>query len=466
MVEIEPQSDVNSRISSYTSFKEELKNIRPKIEGLRIEIESQKIPYMVHQIRIDSLSGELGDMQGIIKRLEAKLEFETKVFEKLKKIIQSLSFDQESLHVLEVGSFMNDEDLIKMEKSLNSLTEFTKEKWVLRILKERETEVLSAISNFFKRFLMFLSKMFAKSESKSELKVHRKFYETMMKYKFIYAFSKTNEEYRSILCITYAKKARHLYNEEYKAHLNRISELIVDKNTLKFALDALVMTYRSLLECELNFLNLMSIECEQSDIFMDVDMMILDFIDIFFKKLPCCILCSLHLYTADDFCPSLGSLGEALKKKQSSLEEVFLYQQKNLKLNSELVELFNGLGEMKIGSNFAKGLEKIIVSKACNPDVSLEQEIKNLQLVNAITHLESKSQVLEKIEGFLTLKIIDRVFGSKDEKTEIDNILKYLKPQNDGYGEALGFMKKTILDNCEEPKRAEYVKILSRVGKA
>ncbi|ELA42775.1 uncharacterized protein VICG_00090 [Vittaforma corneae ATCC 50505] len=458
-------SNIESKETSCMSFKEDLKTLRPKIDHLKTEIKSQMVPFAVHQVMIGSLSNELEEIKNTVGYLESKLDFEKKVYERTKQILLSLTVDQDNLHILETGSFTDDDDLIKIEKSLSILKEFSRGKCELKIVKEREREILDLLSNFLKRFVMFLSKLFIKSESKNELRVHRSFYEKMMKYKFIYTFSKTNSEYYTVLCVAYTRKSKDLYNEEFENHLNRVSELITDVNSLKFTLDALVMTYESLLECETNFLSLMDISSDIREIFSGVDLMIVDFIDIFFKMSPFCIIIALNLYTTGEFVNRLGSLGQSLKEKKAILEEVFLHQQKSTGLSFEVAGLINELNKMPIKSDFLENLVHAVIKKARKQNVQLEEGLKNHQIIHSVERLDDKKEIIECMERYLTPKIIDRIFGGRNERSEIKEIFKAVDSQKGGYVEAISFIKKTILENCEEAKRNEYIKILAEVNK-
>lgn len=457
-------SDMESKIKTCVSFREDLKPLNPKISHLVSEIRSQMVPFAVHQVMLDSLSNELEEVRNTVSYLESKLEFEKKVHERVKQILLSLTIDQENLHILEVGSFTDDDDLAKIEKSLSILKEFSRGRCELRVVKEREGEILELISNFLKRFVMFLSKLFIKSESKSELRVHRSFYEKMMKYKFIYAFSKTNNEYYSVLCVAYIRKSKDLYNEEFKNHLNRVSDLITDVNSLKFTLDALVMTYESLLECEANFLSIMDISSDAKEIFSGVDLMIVDFIDVFFKMSPFCIIVALNLYTTDEFGRRLGSLGQLLKEKRAALEEVFLHQQKSVGLSFEVAGLINELNKMSIKSGFLEDLVKGVVRKARKPSELLEEGLKDLQIIHSIEKLTGKEEIVEAVQRCLAPKVIDRVFGARDEKSGARDVLRSVDSRKSGYVETISFVKKTILENCEESRRDAYIKIFTEMN--
>lgn len=451
-----------SELESFKLFKESLNPFKPKIDNLSNELSLQSIPFSVHQVRIDSLSSELSDVQNTIKYLERKLEFETAIYEKLKKIILSLTADQDKLHILEIGCFTDDNDLVKMEDSLSILSEITNEKYELKILKDRESEVFEIVSNFLKRFLMFLSKLQIKSESKGELQVHSVFYNIMSKFKFIYSFSKSNSEYYTVLCVSYTKKAKNLYGEEFKIHLNRIAELIKDSGTFRYTVRALLLTYSSLLECENNFLKLMDIDCDVKDIFSNADLMIIDFIDIFYKKLQYSVIFLLIAFTTDENIKKLGSLGILLQEKKQALQEIFLHQQHGDTLTFSLGELIRDITNIKVESEFYKKLVNYVCKKAKKMAKILGNNLKNLQIIFMIKNVDGIQETIDIVKNLLIPKIIERVFGSKNEKDEISGIIKSLASDKDGYSDVLSFIKATVLENCVESKRKEYIEMFSK----
>lgn len=448
------------KLESLASLKKEISFIKPLIDLLKSEIKSQKTPHSVYQVMIDYLWGDLEEVQKETIHLKEKLKFETEVYERLKQICLSLTFDEENFHILEVGSFTDDEDLVKMEKSLAMLADFSKGEYTLKIIKERETENFQIISKFFKRFLIYISKMFTKSESNAELKVHRSFYEQMSKFKFIYQFSKTSREYFSFLCNAYTKKSMDLYNSEFKIHLNRVSELITGTETLKCAIDSIIMTYQSLLECEINFMNVLGIESTPKDIFLTVDTMIVDFIDIFFNKLPYTVIGSMFQYTSEKYVDRLGSLYDSLMEKRRVFEEIFIHQKKDNPITFEFADLMNSVPDSKFNIEFIEKMTDIVNNNCKNTRIDIYSHLKILQVLYCINKIGNKDELIENSKLILIPKILECVFG--DDKNNIEKLFKSLDSKRPGYTEITKFLNQTIIENTENEKKNELMKDISR----
>lgn len=457
--------NIEDKIESITSFKQDLQKLLSKKSLLKAEIDAQKIPYSVHQVMIDCLIDDLNDVQKVIQYLEEKLAFESEVYERVKKICLSLTIDEENLHILETGSFTSSNDIVKMEKSLILLSEFSEKSYKLNIVKERESEVTQVVSDFLKRFIMFLSKLFVQSETSSELRVHRSFYEKISKYKFIYNFSKTFGDYYNVLCVAYSRKSKDLYNEEFKNHLNRVAELITGSESLKYTLDAIIMTYSSLLECEMGFVESMEMQIDPKDIFSAVDLMITDFFSMFFKKSPYCVLTALHSYTCEDILDKLGSLGVALKKLCETFDDVFTHQHKNSELSFEIADLINTLcGSNSQDDEFLGKLMLSATDKALDRHVTVEKGIRNLQIIYSIEKLDDKEYVVGQMETFLVPKIIDRVFSSSNEVKAINALVKAYDSSKNGHISILNFVSKVIIENCDPAKKDYFIDILAKAN--
>ncbi|KAM0680731.1 hypothetical protein GINT2_001004 [Glugoides intestinalis] len=456
--------NIEEKIRSLTSFKEDLKKLLSRKSLLKAEIDAQKIPYSVHQVMIDCLIDDLSDVQKVIEYLEKKLGFESEVYERVKKICLSLTIDEENLHILETGSFTNSNDIVRMEKSLILLLEFSEKSYKLNIVKDREAEVKQVVSDFLKRFIIFLSKLFIQSETSSELKVHRSFYEKIVKYKFIYNFSKTFEDYYNVLCVAYSRKSKDLYNEEFKNHLNRVAELITNAESLKYTLDAIIMTYSSLLECEIGFIKNMEMQIDPKEIFSGVDLMITDFFSIFFKKSPYCVLISLHTYTCEDILGKLGSLGIELEKLSGTLDDVFTHQHKNSELSFEIADLINALCASNSKTDFLDKLMLSATDKAMDRHVTVERGIRNLQIIYSIEKLDDKEYIVGQIEGFLIPMIVERVFGATNEVKAIKTLVKAYDSTKKGHISILNFVSKVIIENCDPAEKDYYIDTLSKAN--
>lgn len=459
---IEDTTNIVKKLESLASLKKEISSISPLIDILKSEMKTQKTPHSVYQVMIDCLWGNLEEIQKETIHLKEKLKFETEVYERLKQICLSLTFDEENFHVLEVGSFTNDDDLVKMENSLAMLSGFSKGEYTLKIIKERETENFQIISKFLRRFLIYISKMFTKSESNAELKVHRSFYKQMSKFKFIYQFSKTNREYFGFLCNAYTKKSMDLYNYEFKLHLNRVSELITGAETLVCAIDSIIMTYQSLLECEINFMCVLGIESNPKDIFLTVDTMIVDFIDIFFSKLSYPVMGVMFKYTSKDNKDRLGSLYDSLIEKRMVFEEIFIHQRKNKPMTFEFADLMNSISENESNAGFIDKMTEIVKDNCKNTRMEACSLINTLQILYCINNIANKAELINNLKSILIPKILECAFEDKSDEKNIQKLFKSVDSNRPGYAEITQFINHTIVENAEDENKNELIRNISK----
>lgn len=446
------------------AFKKDLSNLIAGVNMVKEGSKNQRIPFQVQNVTLCKQWNEFSGIQAKIMFLKKKLEFESSVYENLKQICLSISIDEENLHILQNGSFLKDEDLIKMEKSLNLLADFSEGKYDINIITEISSEIANVIVKFLKRFMIFLSKIFIESESRSELKVHSAFYSRIKKYKFIYKASRSNAEYYNILCKAYVRKSIDLYNKEFQSHLDRISGLVNDNKGLEIAIETIVKSYACLLESEEDFMALMGMNSDPKEIFTDVDSMIINFFDMFYKQSSYCVLASISQFMDDEAVVKIGSLGAALNKKCISLNEIFLHQQRSSNLSFDLVELINSLKSRNLNEQLTARLINLAIEKAVNPKLnkSLAEGIKNIQIMHCFLDLDDLPKVISAMKKKLTGQIIATVFSSKEIKSEISNVFGYLNKDRNGLSETKEFLKSAILENCDETNRSEAIRILSK----
>lgn len=458
------EDDFRNQTESLINFKKDLKGLVPGITLIKNEASSQKLPHQVQDVILSRQWSEFSKVQNQIFSLKKKLQFETDVYENLKQICFSLTLDEENLHILKNGSFQKDEDLMKMEKSLKLITEFSESKYDINIILDSKKEVSGVIIQFLQRFIVFLSKAFGEPDSKSELKVHTAFYNSIKKFKFIYKASKTNSEYYNVLCKAYIKKSMELYNKEFHSHLNRLSELINDNKSLEIAIETVFKSYICLLESETDFMKLMEIESNSEEIFLDVNVMIISFIDLFYKQTSYCVLATISQFLDDENISKLGLLGTELKKKGQLLNEVFLHQHKSSALSFELIDLINFLKRRKLNIELCDKLTSLVFEKAISSMMNKElgEGIKNLQIMHCLEDKDNLPKILDVMKQRIAKKIIDSVFGSEEMKSGISNVFSYLKKDKNGLGETKSFLREIILENCDDTNRNEVIRILAK----
>jgi len=459
-----PNQEVDRKIREYISLRDETKTLKPKIDKLSEDLKAQQTPFKIHEVMMSSLTSQFGDIEAVTEKIETKMNFEMEVYKRLKGVVLSLTVDHENLQILETGSFVDSDDLVEIEKELAAVTEFSRGKMELEIMKEREAEVLDIISNFLKRFLTFISKMAVESEARGELRVHREFYKLIQRYKPIFKFSKTNTEYHLMICLAYMRKSKNLYESDFREYLNNLAELAKNVDGVKHATITLVRSYESLLECEKAFMKSMDIESDPAEIFAVVDSMIMDLLRLFFKKYPHYIMYALSVYCVEEYNAKLGSLGKLFTKELSSLESVFLSQVKNGEFSCDTVVLINGLHEISETHQLADKLIKEVLGRLQRDKMSVEIQLKRLQVVYGIKDLgEEDSDTVAEFKGMLVKKIIGKVFGAKNEIEEVKAVFSELMVDKPGYSEVSAFLKQTILENCDKPKQGSFIKAISDV---
>lgn len=446
------------------NFKKDMKTLTTGINIIKNEMVTQKIPHQIQEVTLSRQWEEFSEVQSKIEKLKEKLKFETEVYENLKQICVSLTLDEENLHILKNGSFENDEDLLRMEKSLKIMTDFSESRYSINIIKETKSEISEVVSLFLKRFVIYLSKAFVLPESRSELKVHSSFYNSIKKYKFIYKASKTNSNYYNILCKAYMKKSTDLYNKEFHTHLNRLSELINDNKSLEIAIETIIKSYICLFESENDFMKFMEIDSDPNEVFNDVNKMIINFIDLFYRNSSYCILASLAQFLDEEYLTKLGLLGTELKNKNNMLNEVFIHQRKSLSLSFEMVDLINFLKRNKLNIGFYEELIRITFEKAISTEYNkeLNESLINLQILFSLEDDDNLPKIIDVMKKRTSRKVIDFVFSFEHLKVGISNVFGCLKKGRNGFVKIKTFLKEVILENCDDSNRNEAVTILSK----
>lgn len=436
----------NRHLEELNNYIKRFDMLIPAIDLTKKALKETQIPHLVHGAMLDSLHKDLKDIQSKVGQLENEITFKSEVYNQLKNICLSLRIDEDSLHALETGNFDEHDDLVKMENSLNFLGSFKQDEYQLKIVIEKAAKIREIERKLLKRFVVFVSKLFIKSESKGELKVHRQFYEEISKYKFIYQFSRKHEDYYRIICDSYIKKSKSLYTDEFQQHINRITELILDNQSLSFCIDSLIRTYQSLAECEINFLKLMDIDSDVAEIFNQVDVMILEFLDFFFQKSGFCVLISIYQFCNEEYKGRLYSLFNTLLEKYKTLEILYFDKMKENALDFEHAVSMNLLLSDDSYSRLLTRFSKIFYDKLCskNQYIYLDQSIKNLQIRLAVEDDEQKKSV-----------------EFESDPKEIKSIFKLINPKKLGHDETRAAIEKLLLEHCPTEKRNDLMKIFS-----
>lgn len=453
--------DEKDSLDGLNKFIKRYHTLDPSLDLLADAVKTNKVFFEVYDVMIKSLNQELETVQENVLHLENKIKFQTDVYNRLKNICLTMAIDDDSLHILENGSFEDSVDLSKMETSLSILKNVPENIYTLRIVEERSSEIFEVERNFLKRFAAFLSKVAIQSESKGELKVHRRFYEMMSKYKFIFKFGKSQEDFYRILSVLYVKKSKSLYENEFQSHLDRVSELINDNQSLAYCIDSLIKTYQALSECEVNFMKLMDITLSASEIFNSVDAMILEFLDRFFQKSKFCVFLSIHQFTNENFREPLGSLYSMLIEKYRIFEKLYFSKLNESPPSFDFAVTVNLLLSDHIYRDILEKAAPIIYHKLTdkNEYKNASKAMQNLQILYSIED-DKREEPLETAKSLSIPLIIDKGVDTADN--DLNELFSFIKSDKSGADDAKAFIKSVILENTDESSKSSMMKRLSK----
>lgn len=441
-------SQESGHLEGLNNFVKKYESLIPTMNLLEETTNSNRMYFEVFDVMIKSLSRELEVIQKNVMNLEETINFKTDLYNRLKNICLAATIDQESLHILENGDFDVANDLAKMEKSLSILSQVPENNYNLRITNDKSKEMHEIGRKFLKRFSAYLTKIFIKTESKGELKIHRSFYEIMARFKFIFKFGRTQEDYYRIFSMLYIKKAKSLYVEEFQNHLNRISELINDNQSLSYCIDSLIKTYQALYECELNFMRLIEIDSPAYDVFNSVNVMIMEFLDSFFQKSHFCVLASIYPFTDSKLKSNLGSLYEDILEKYKVFEKIYISKCTDSPPSFEHATTINLLLSDESYKELLEKIKLIVFKKLSdkNEYKKSSKAIKNLQILYSIQLSETK-KIIETAKNAMIPLIIDKCVEGTD--LSINEFFGYIDSKKPGCDEIKSFIKSIVIENTD-----------------
>lgn len=459
--------DDDAKVDKLKKCSEDFHQLHPYLDLVLSEVDEIRKYFSIYDIQLQSLSDDLSVIQKKSKTIETRNERETTIYNHLKELCIALTIDDEYFQVLENGSFTSMEDLGKMEKSLDILGNVDFSKYEIRVVKERQNEMLQSQRNFLKRFVTFLSKLLIKSESSGELRVHRKLYKFIAQYKFIYVFGKRFDDYYSVLCSAYESHSKKMYDFEFETHLNSIYDLVDDADKLNLSLEVLTQSYESLIGCELNFIKMMGVDFSHCHIFKNINSLIIEFVgDMFNKsKLTTLISVGMILSSPESHIGPYEVFKKELRLRYKSLEELFFKHEEDAAIDRNRIEGLNSTLKTDCASSLKEGLLGIYVKKltANNHDPNVESFIKKTQHLYAINSEEDPvKNARHKMNAKLPQVVIHFVFSAENEIDSAKSLISMVDMKSPGSSELLRQLHDIIVQNAEGATRQHLKRLFSQ----
>lgn len=463
----EPTPDT-ARIASLVQCTAKIPHLYPYIDLLLEETEAIRAHFSVYDVQLTALAEDLREIEAETRALEAKNRCGTAVYERLKGLCIALSLDNEHFRILENGSFSGADDLGRMQRSLDVLSGVALDRYTIRVVREKRDEITQSERNFLKRFVIFLSKLFIRSESTGELRVHRALYASMLRYKFIFAFSRKYEDYYSVLCSAYVTHSKNMYEKEFDNHLDSIEELVDDPQKLQLCIDVLTKSYRSLIECETSFMRDMGIDGSVEPIFKNISSMVIEFIDSMFKKskLATVISTGAILAMPESECAHYEEFRKELGRKYRVMEELFFKAERKARIDRPRIEYLNSILASECADSLKEQLEAIYIDALVRDDgePSVEETIVRLQLLCSITSTGSKlKDAIKKMMTRLPRLVIEFVFSEDDEIASVKKLIGAVDADKSGAAEVLRELRQILLSNANEGDRRRIDRLFSKL---
>lgn len=461
----EPTADA-IKIENLKACTKKIPDLYPYIDLVLEQVEDIRKYFSIYDIQLDALAVDLKSIQDKNKHIKDKNEHETAIYNHLKELCLMLTLDKSHFQILENGSFTDLDDLVKMEKSLGILGTVDLSKYSIRIVKEKIHEVTESQRNFLKRFVTFLSKLFIKSESSGELKVHKKLYKSISQYKFIYTFSKKYEDYYSILCSAYATHSKKMYEIEFENHLESIYDMVKDINTLALCFDILTKGYNSLVGCEINFIKDMDIDVSVDVIFKNINTLIIEFVSDMFKKSNLGTLLPIGSILKNPVQNNqiYEKFRDELSKTYEVLEDSYIKKERETSPSMTQVDRLN----LTLGSDCAASLKDRfldVVTVNLIGDIKsakIDRFIFRLQLLHSIQSTGSKvKDALGAVAEVFPRKVIDYVFSSEQEISNAETLIKMVDMKNAKAADILREIRSIVIENASENKKEEFIRLFA-----
>ncbi|KAI5172001.1 hypothetical protein PAEPH01_1725 [Pancytospora epiphaga] len=443
-----------------------LPRLDPYLDLLHSNAEDIRKHLAVYDIQLRSLAAELDSIQKKNGIIEERNKNEKTVYEELKNLCVALTVDDEHFKILEEGSFIDFEELGKMEKSINIIGVTDLSKYTIRVVREGRERIQKAQRNFLKRFVGFINKLLVEPEHFGELRVHKSLYQLIYRYKFIYRFGRQFEEFYTVMRNAYENHAMSLYEKEFEKYLRGISDLIDDAGKLSLAIGVLLRSYECLVDSEVNFKRRMDADFSISQIFSNANSVIIEFIGEMFGRSKIVTLTSVGivLNSSNSDIPEFEKFMDDLKKRYEVLEGLFLKKEKESKVTWGKIADMNAMLGAACLDTLKNGLlssyvERLVID---GKEGGIKEYLMNMQ---ALYFIRSDSSLIkngiERMREGLPQRIIKHVFTTGDECVNVSRALEGLDPERPGYGEITRQLREVILANAEGEARINLEKLLT-----
>lgn len=454
------------RITHLQAFAGSVPGIAPYLDLIREETEYIQKIFQVYEIQLGILSEGLDKIQAKNKSLEERSVHEERLFKALRELCIALTLDEEHTQILESASFTDSEEMAKVERALSILADIDLRKYKIRVAQEKCGDILECERRFLKRFVSFLSRLFVRSESTGELCVHRELYNSMVRYKSIYSFSKQFPDYYSVLCSSYAQHAKNLYENEFELHLQSVKPLTTTQSKISISINILLKSYESIASCEFNFLTHMGMNTKTDEIFKNINSIIVNFIAEMASKssIPVILVIREFLSTDSPQIDGLVKFRNELLERCQLFESHFLKDEESSEINHQTVELINQVGQTPSASEFLNKLTNLYFLKiSSNIDKCTAPE-----LVERYSYFLSVEFENGQTEGTASLfneqleqKIIEFVFSSNDIAESVTTLIRSVDTNLPGGNKALRSIRHIVLQHAEEKEQPQIEQIFA-----
>ncbi|KAH9411141.1 exocyst complex component Sec3 [Ordospora pajunii] len=337
-----------NKIINLDACMNEMPGVYPNLRHIDAKCKEIYSSLELYTIKLESLSNELREVEDENMKLENEILYQTQIYEHLKELLYNVEIKEEHFIALEVESFDSIDGICKMERALDVLNGLDAEKYSIRIVREKKERINDALRKFYKRFIAYMGKFMAGNEHAHQLKVHKGLYGLLKRFRKIIEYSRKQKDYYAVVCSMYMAHSRKLYEREVDAHMKTMLRLIRDKPSQEKVNDALQTfsdSYRSIVQCEMRFLESMGLEGDASAIFNGVWMIVKEFVENVYELLGI---------------ETLNGLGLCWREVDEAKESVYFCFQKELRKMYARLEEEYLCKEVQRGDLRVEKLERIL----------------------------------------------------------------------------------------------------------
>ncbi|KHN69340.1 hypothetical protein CWI42_080740 [Ordospora colligata] len=408
----------------------------------------------LYTIKLESLSNELKEIEDENMKLENEILYQTQIYEHLKELLYSVEIKEEHFIALEAESFDSIDGICKIERALDALNELDVEKYTIRIVREKKERINDALRKFYKRFVAYMGKFMAGNEHAHQLKVHKGLYGIIKRFKKIIEYSRDQKDYYVVVCSMYMAHSRKLYEREVDAHMKTVFRLIKDSPTQEKVSDTLqtfVDSYRSIIQCEMRFIESMGLEGDASAIFNDVWVIVEEFVENVYELLSI---------------ETLNGLGLCWREVDEVEESVYFCFQKDLRKMYERMEEEYLCKEVQRGDLRVEKLERILRSSS-NTELRIKAAVLGMSRILEKSSSKGLDEAIRKWKIVTKVQVACGVDVSEINKAEQKVRTEFERYCMDfilGEGNAVSNTKKVVAAVGEDKVfKAKMVKMMQEM---